>query len=444
MLPQELIRIKRDNGRLSRTEIDEFITGITNKTIGESQIAAMAMAVFLNGLNDEERVDMTMSMAHSGITLDWAEENLAGPVLDKHSTGGVGDKVSLMLAPIVAACGAYVPMLSGRGLGHTGGTLDKMDAIPGYVTQPETETLRAVVKDVGCAIVGATHEFAPADRAMYAVRDVTGTVESIDLITASILSKKLAAGLEGLVLDVKYGSGAFMKDYGDAKHLAQTLVAVANGAGLPCRALMTDMNEVLGKTAGNAIEVREAVEFLRGDNVDERLSHVVMGLSAELLVLGKIADTAQEGMEIAERNWRNGRAADFFGRMVMDLGGPADIIENFETLLPVAPQTMAVYPHEAGVVQAIDTRALGLAVIELGGGRRLVSDTIDHGVGLGAVASIGEVVGPGGEAPLAVIYGRSDDKIAQAEQMIRAAYTLAPVGTPVDQTPVIAECIALS
>lgn len=246
MLPQEIIRQKRDGRALEKEAIDAFIKMVTKGEAGEGQIAAFCMATLLNGMKREERAALTMAMASSGTIMDWSDYDLDGPVLDKHSTGGVGDKVSLMLAPIVAACGGFVPMISGRGLGHTGGTLDKMDSIPGYVSQPELETLQAVVKNNGCAIVGATHDIAPADKKIYAVRDITATVESIDLITASILSKKLAAGLQGLVMDVKFGSGAFMTDYDDAKKLAESIVDVACHAGLPCTALLTDMNEVLG------------------------------------------------------------------------------------------------------------------------------------------------------------------------------------------------------
>ncbi len=440
MLPQEIIRKKRDKETLTTDDIQQFITGVTDQTVGEGQIAAFCMATLLNGMNIEERVTLTMAMAGSGETMDWTEESLDGPVLDKHSTGGVGDKVSLMLAPIVAACGAYVPMISGRGLGHTGGTLDKMDSIPGYVSQPALETFKAVTKNVGCAIGGATHDLAPADRRIYATRDVTATVESLDLITASILSKKLAAGLEGLVMDVKYGSGAFMATYDDAKELAENLVSVANGAGLPCTALMTDMNQVLGHTAGNAIEMRESVEFLRGEAIDERLYEIVIGLAAEMLLLGGLADTAEEALEIAAKNHKNGRAADFFGRMVMDMGGPGDLVENFDAHLVLAPHMREVRSRESGVVRSLDTRQIGVAVIELGGGRRLATDTIDHSVGLSAIAAPGDIVGPA-DKPLAVIFGQDEGKMDKAEQLIESAFTLAPSGTQIEERQVIRERI---
>lgn len=440
MLTQEIIIKKRSREALSPEEIHQYVKGVVDKSVGEGQIAAMCMAILLNGMDKQERVNLTMAMADSGTRLNWSELNLDGPVLDKHSTGGVGDKVSLMLAPIIAACGGYVPMISGRGLGHTGGTLDKMDSIPGYVSQPDLERLKRVVKDVGCAVVGATSDIAPADRTIYAVRDVTGTVESMDLITASILSKKLAAGLEGLVLDVKFGSGAWFADYDRTRNMAQTLVDVANGAGLPCRALMTDMNEILGRTAGNAIEVREAIAFLRNENIDPRLYEVTMGLCAELLALGGIAETADEGRMMAERHLEDGRAASFFDRMVHALGGPSDIIDTFDKHLPLAPHMVEVWPDTPGIVRAVDTRKAGIAVIELGGGRRLATDKIDHGVGLASVAAIGESVGKGGR-PLCIMFGRDPDSLKRAEKLIRESWILAAPGEKIIKGPAISESI---
>lgn len=435
MLTQEIIRKKRDRQALSPAEIRQYITGVTDGSVGEGQVAAMSMAILLNGMDRDERVALTMAMAQSGITVDWSGEDLPGPVLDKHSTGGVGDKVSLMLAPLVAACGGYVPMISGRGLGHTGGTLDKMDSIPGYVSQPDLPTLKRVVKSTGCAVVGATSDIAPADRRIYAIRDVTGTVESLDLITASILSKKLAAGLQGLVMDVKFGSGAFMPDYARARELAESITGVCNGAGVRCAALMTDMDQVLGRTAGNAVEVREAIAFLRHENIDARLYDVTMALTAELLVLGNLAADAAEGMDKAVAALRSGKAAAIFARMVRELGGPGSIIEDAEKHLPLAPVTVAVRAEKAGVVTAVDTRALGIAVIELGGGRRLAADAIDHGVGLSAVAGIGEPADT-----LAVIHARTDAAADKAAALIRAAFTVGPQAAP--PGPAIRERIA--
>src|SRR6478609_6693230 len=304
MLAPEVIRKKRDEAALSTEEIAFLVAGITDGGLSDAQVGALAMAFFLKGLDKDERLALTTAMRDSGSVLEW---DLDRPVVDKHSTGGVGDKVSLMLAPILAACGVAVPMISGRGLGHTGGTLDKLDAIPGYTSTPATEVIKRVVRDVGCAIVGQTADLAPADRRLYATRDATGTVESIALIVASILSKKLAEGLDRLVLDVKTGSGAFMARREDAQALAEALVEVANGAGVKTTALITDMNQVLGTTAGNALEVKEAVDYLTGAKREPRLHEVTVALAAA--VLGGDRDRVEEALS-------SGAAAERFGAMV--------------------------------------------------------------------------------------------------------------------------------
>src|SRR5262245_16518018 len=316
MLPQEIIRKKRDGAALSEAEIAFMIDGLTRNTVSEGQVAAFAMAVFFHGMTMPERVALTVAMRNSGTVLDWKGLNLPGPVIDKHSTGGIGDKVSLMLAPILSACGGFNPMISGRGLGHTGGTLDKLDSIPGYQSQPDLETFRRVVKDVGCAVIGQTSDLAPADRRLYAIRDVTATVESIGLITASILSKKLAAGLDALVMDVKTGSGAFMAKLEDSRELARSIVDVANGAGLKTAALITDMNQALGRNVGNALEVEEAIDYLTGKARDPRLHEATIALAGELLALGGLAQDAAEGRGKAEASLTSGQAAEIFGRMV--------------------------------------------------------------------------------------------------------------------------------
>ncbi len=431
-LPQEIIRNKRDGAVLSDGEIEFMVAGLTSDAISEGQIAAFAMAVFFNGMNMAERVALTRAMTDSGTVLDWSDAGLPGPVLDKHSTGGIGDKVSLILAPVMAACGAAVPMISGRGLGHSGGTLDKLDSIPGYTTTPDLETLRKAVRQAGCAIIGQTAELAPADGRIYAIRDVTATVESLSLITASILSKKLAAGLSGLVMDVKYGSGAFAAAFDDALELAESITAVANGAGLPCAALLTDMNQCLGRSAGNALEVLEAVDHLSGAARDERLHEVTMSLAAELLTIGGLSESAEEGRMQAEKSLSSGRAAQHFARMVAALGGPGDIMERAAELLPVAPLMRPLAPSRPGIVSAVDTRALGLAIIDLGGGRRRVEDGIDYAVGLSEVAAIGESVGP--EHPLCLIHAAGEAYLERAAAAIAAAITIgdeAPPSAPV-------------
>ena len=435
MLPQEVIARKRDGGRLSAEEVRFIVEGLTAETISEGQVGAFAMAVFLRGLEVDERVALTLAMRDSGTVLEW---DLPGPVVDKHSTGGVGDNVSLMLAPALAACGAYVPMISGRGLGHTGGTLDKFDAIPGYTTQPDAETFRRVVAEVGCAIIGQTADIAPADRRLYGIRDVTGTVESIDLITASILSKKLAAGLDALVLDVKAGTGAFMPTHAHAHELARSLVEVATGAGCPTRALITDMNEPLATSAGNALEMAAAARFLRGDVVDGRLFDVTVALGAELLDATGLAPTPAAGADRLRDAFASGAAAERFERMVAALGGPADFLDAFEAHLAGAAEIVDVAAGRAGLVTAIDARGLGLAVVELGGGRRRASDAIDHAVGLENLIGLGASVEP--DTPLVRIHAADEAALRRAEARVRAAYTIGDAAPP--ETPLILERIA--
>lgn len=432
MLPQEIIRKKRDGQKLSPAEIKEFITGVTAKTVSEGQVAAFCMATLLKGMEMPERVALTSAMAQSGTVMNWKGENLPGPILDKHSTGGIGDKVSLMLAPIVAALGGFVPMLSGRGLGHTGGTLDKMDAIPGYKSQPDTALFRKTVREAGCAIIGATPDLAPADRIIYAIRDVTGTVESIDLITASILSKKLAGGLDALVMDVKFGTGAFMQKYDDAKALAESIVSVANGAGLPTVGLLTDMNQVLGRSAGNAVEVVEAIEYLQGRNIDKRLHEVNAALTAELLVLGKLAKDTADARKKIDEVIANGKAAEKFAVMVAALGGPADLMDKPEKYLKPAPYVKEFYAAKKGRVSAIDARAIGIGIVELGGGRARPTDGIDHAVGLTQVAQIGEEVGQGAR-PLAVIHARDEASWQKMAGSLSAAVTVAEAANTEEQ-----------
>jgi len=437
-LPQEIIRRKRDGGALGDAEIAFFVRGLSDGSISEGQIAAFAMAVFFRGMDMGERVALTRAMAQSGRTIDWSGAGLPGPVLDKHSTGGVGDKVSLMLAPLLAACGAAVPMISGRGLGHTGGTLDKLDSIPGYRTAPDLDLFRKVVAGAGCAIIGQTADLAPADRRLYAIRDVTATVESIPLITASILSKKLAAGLQGLVMDVKFGSGAFMPEPARARELAESIAAVATGAGLPTTALLTDMNQVLGRTAGHALEVREAIDWLTGKARDSRLDEVTLALGAELLRLGGLSRDTDEARRklVAARD--SGAAAQRFQRMVAALGGPADLLERPEKHLPRAAVEQPIESARRGFIARIDVRAAGLAILALGGGRRRVEDRIDYGVGLADMAGIGDEVGPG--RPLAIVHARDGAAAEQAAAAIRTAVEIADA--PVPSGPLIGDRIA--
>lgn len=423
MLPQEIIRKKRDGGTLSAAEIAFFVRGLVSGAVSEMQASALAMAVFFNGMRRDEAVALTTAMRDSGTVLDWRGENLPGPVLDKHSTGGVGDNVSLLLGPAVAACGGFVPMISGRGLGHTGGTLDKLDSIPGYTTQPGNALFRSVVRKVGCAIIGQTEDLAPADKLLYAIRDVTATVESIPLITASILSKKLAAGLQGLVMDVKTGSGAFMPTLEQSRALAASIVAVANGAGLKTRALITDMNEALAPAAGNAVEVQNAIDNLTGARCDARLIEVTVALGGEMLAVGGLAASPEDGANRIRRALADGSAADAFGRMTAALGGPADFVEKAARYLPKAPLICAVTAGSSGRVAHVDTRALGLAVVSLGGGRTRAADPIDHAVGLTDLAPLGAWVER--DTPLALVHARNEAQFDAAAEAVRAAYGFA-------------------
>jgi thymidine phosphorylase len=438
VLIPELIRRKRDGGELTADEIHFLVAGIADGSVSDAQVGALAMAVLMRGMSREERIALTGAMTRSGEVLDWSDAGLPGPALDKHSTGGVGDKVSLLLAPIVAACGGAVPMISGRGLGHTGGTLDKLESIPGYNTAPDPEAFRRAVVRAGCAIVGQTAELAPADRRMYAIRDATGTVESIHLIVASILSKKLAAGLDALVMDVKVGSGAFLPELEHARELAEAIVEVADGSGLPTAALLTDMDRVLGRTAGNAVEVSESVDALKGARVDERLREVTVALSAELLALGGVEPDVESARTAAERALDGGAAAERFAAMVSELGGPVDLLEAPGKHLRTAAVTVAAEPASAGVVERVDVRSVGLAVVALGGGRTRETDPVDHAVGLTEVAAPGERVGPG-ERPLAVVHAADADAAERAATALRDAYVLGEA--PKDPPPPVLEVL---
>jgi thymidine phosphorylase len=437
MLAQEIIRAKRDGHTLSTSQIDQFVSGLVDGSWSEGQVAALGMAVFLRGMGQGECVALTHAMMHSGRVMVWRD--MPGPVLDKHSSGGVGDKVSLMLAPMVAACGGYVPMISGRGLGHTGGTCDKFDAIPGYNTTPEPALFDHVVRTVGCAIIGQTADLAPADKRFYATRDVTATVESVPLITASILSKKLAAGLEGLVMDVKCGNGAFADSRAMAQELAHSIVAVASGAGLRTTALITDMNQVLGRSVGNAIEVAEAIAYLRGDGVREPRQHeITLALSAELLVLGGLANDTAAARTKLQIALDSGAAAEHFARMVAALGGPVDLMERPTTYLAAAPVVVPVPALRAGVLSAMQTRAIGMAVVELGGGRRKASDAIDSRVGLTQVQPLGARLQAG--EPIAFVHATDAASAERAVFRLQAAFTLSEetTGAPLWQpTPTV-------
>lgn len=437
MIFKNLIRKKRDGSTLTQEEIEFFVRGLADASIPAEQVAALAMAVYFRSMSFAESGALTVAMANSGVRLRWDELRDRGPVIDKHSTGGVGDKVSFLLAPIAAACGCFVPMISGRGLGHTGGTLDKLDAVPGYRSMPTVEEFRKVVGSAGCAIIGQTDQLAPADRRLYAIRDVTATVESIPLITASILSKKIAAGLDALVMDVKTGSGAFMETLEDARALSRSIIGVAGEAGLQTHAVITDMSQTLGWSVGNALEIAESLAFLAGDSREPRLAEVVFTLSAEMLVMGKVTESHAEARKRVEAAVRSGEAAERFARMVAELGGPADLLSRSSRYLPKAPRVEPVFAQTDGYVAAVDARAVGNVLVELGGGRKVAGQTLDLAVGLTDVVGIGARVGK--EQPLAMVHARSAEQVRQASEGLRAAVTLSE--RPVSPPPIVHEIL---
>ncbi len=396
----------------SAEELIWFANGLATRAVSDAQAGAFAMAVCLNGLSDDGRVALTAGMRDSGDVMKW---DLGGPVLDKHSTGGVGDPVSLILAPALAACDVFVPMVSGRGLGHTGGTLDKLESIPGVSTAQTAANFRKITGEIGCAIVSATSAIAPADKRLYAIRDVTATVESVDLICASILSKKLAAGLDGMVLDVKAGSGAFMKSVEDAQDLARALTSTANGAGTPTAAFISDMSQPLAPALGNATEVAVCLEVLSGNRAAApRLHDLVVALCARVLALSgqdEAAATAKVNAAIS-----SGHAMVCFASMVRAMGGPPDIADDWHTHLPKAPVVGDVPAPTDGVIAEIDGEALGLCVVQMGGGRQVETDRIDPRVGLSEVVTLGTKVSRGD--PIATIHAKDEASAERAAQTV--------------------------
>jgi thymidine phosphorylase len=430
MLPQEIIRKKKDGLALSDSEIQYYIEGISNGSVSESHIAAFCMAVMFKGMSTEETFFLTDHMVKSGDKLNWNDLN--GPVVDKHSTGGVGDKVSIMLAPIVASCGIYTPMISGRGLGHTGGTLDKLESIPGYNTTPDNLLFRRIVKNVGCAIIGQTSSLAPADKVIYGVRDVTATVESIPLITASILSKKLAAGLDGLVMDIKTGNGAFADNFDFARNMGNCIIEVAKQFGMNTSAIITDMNQPLGGTVGNTLEIIEVIDYLKCVRQEPRLHEVVLTLAAEMLAVAGLVDSTDDGFQKAKEILGSGKAAETFEKMVSELGGPNNILQNTDSHFESASVVKPILAHQSGFISQINTRAVGLAVVELGGGRKKTSDSIDHSVGLTSVLGLGEKVKAG--QPLAIVHAQNEDQANIVINMVNDAYTILDISPSNNQT----------
>ncbi|QKK04043.1 MAG: thymidine phosphorylase [Pseudomonadota bacterium] len=419
---REIIRRKRDGQTLSREQIEHLVAAASDANAGSEQLGAFVMAVFLKGMDDEETTALTEAMRDSGQVLRWNDPALPGPVLDKHSTGGVGDCTSLLVGPWVAACGGFVPMITGAGLGHTGGTLDKLAAIPGYVATPELTVFRRVVREAGVAIIGQTDELATADRRLYAIRDITSTVESLPLIVASILSKKLAEGLDALVMDIKTGNGSVMPDLAEARRLADALGRVARRAGTTLTSVLSDMNQPLASSAGNALEVAEIIAVLTGRRRGGRLQALSHTLAAQLLVAGGLAGDSEQADRCLQQAWDSGAVAERFGRMVRGLGGPADLLEHPHQHLPAAPVVVEVHAKRSGQVGRIDTRALGFAVVALGGGRRRAGDRIDPRVGLSDLVSLGDSVVVG--QPLARVHAADHDSAEAAAGAVQAAVDL--------------------
>ena len=430
--PQELIRAKRNGEALTDEAIKHFVNGVAGGQVSDAQIGAFTMAIHCQGMSLSEQSAMTLAMRDTGHCLDWP--GLDGPVLDKHSTGGVGDLVSLVLAPMLAACGAYIPMITGRGLEHTGGTLDKLESIPGFNVNPSQQLFSQTVRETGFAMTSQGANLAPADRRFYAIRDVTATVDSIPLIVASILSKKLAEGLTGLVLDIKTGNGAFMTDRNRSRDLATILVEVAQVAGLPCRAIITDMNQPLASSAGNAVEMLEAIRFLRSDYRHARLEDVVFSLGIELLLLGGLADKPKKARKQLDTVLDNGKAAEHFARMVVMQGGPADLLDQPQKHLAKAPVIRPLESSTSGCIEYIDTRAVGMCVNQLGGGRHSVEDQIDHRVGLSGLNNVGDQINTGD--PLGTIHAADEAAWQNAAQALTAAIV---VGRKTDALPAVYE-----
>jgi pyrimidine-nucleoside phosphorylase len=428
VLPVQLIRKKRDGGALDDAEIRGFIAGVTDGSIPDYQIAAILMAIFFRGLDDRELAAWADAMTHSGEVIDLSRVPRAK--IDKHSTGGVGDKISIPLAPAVAACGVAVPMVSGRGLGHTGGTLDKLEAIPGFRVDLSADRFAAQIGELGVCLIGQTAHIAPADKRLYALRDVTGTIESLPMIAASIMSKKLAEGIDGVVIDCKVGRGAFLKTVERARALCALLRAIAERAGKRIACVLTDMNAPIGRTIGNALEIRESIEILRGGGPRDtrELTHV---LGAEMLVLGGAARDPADGRAKIERVLGDGSALELFRKVVAAQGGDPRVCDSPGSVLPKARQRdeLALRP---GRVVAIDSEALGIAALLLGAGRRTTDDVIDPAAGLVVDAYVGEVIEPG--APPQVILchglGPGDRRVAEARALIEGAFEIRPADQP--------------
>ncbi len=426
MIPQWIIEKKRDGQPLTREEIEYFILGYTQGEIPDYQMAAMAMAIYFKGMTPEETVNLTDIMLHSGDLVDTSSIEI--PKVDKHSTGGVGDKVSLLLAPLVACCDLAVPMISGRGLGITGGTLDKLESIPGYRTDLSDKEFVHVLQTCGCSITGQTGQLAPADKKLYALRDVTATVPSIPLITASIMAKKLAEGIDALVLDCKWGKGAFMRTYEDSQELARTIVDVGARMGKNTASLITDMNQPLGQTAGNALEVIETVQALSGDGPDD-LMEVTLSLCAQMLILAGKAEHHADAVRILNRHIESGAALERFKQMVECHGGDPKTLDDVSRL-PSAEIKKPYPAPQSGYLSEVDAESIGKACVVLGAGRSRTEDTVDFAVGVSGLLKIGDKVGQ--DQPLLTLHANDEKRLEEATRLVAEAFTFSqePVKPP--------------
>lgn len=422
-LTKEIIRKKRDKQKLSKDEIEFFIDGVTTGFVTNEQISAMTMAIFMNDLEPSERKDLTLAMRDSGEIIIF-DDLCDRPIVDKHSTGGVGDLVSIPLAPIVAACGAYVPMISGKGLGHTGGTTDKMNSIPGYNTTPSNNEFKRVVQEIGCAIIGQTSNLAPADKKIYAIRDTTATVESIPLIASSILSKKLASGIHYLVMDIKTGSGAFMETLEKSQDLAKTIVEISKDTNVPTTALITDMNECLSSNIGNSLEIIESIEYLLGTKRDPKLHEIITALAVEMLLISEIASSKEDAYRRVQEVLDNGSAGKVFENMVEALGGPKNILTTYKKVMPKAKFQTPIYLKKSGFITNIDNRELGMILVHLGGGRKTINDELDLSVGLENVLKIGQKVDE--NTPFAILHYSNKNHLAQVEEILNKILEVSP------------------
>ena len=420
MRPQDVIRKKRDGQSLSREEIEFFIGGVTSGRIADYQVSALLMAIYLNGMDQAEQQILTEAMLNSGNILDFSD--IPKPKADKHSTGGVGDKTSIIIAPLVAACGVCVPMISGRGLGHTGGTLDKLESIPGYSVNLSATEFKKVLQDVGYAMAGQTAELAPADKKMYALRDATSTVEAIPLIVASIISKKGAAGLDAMIIDVKVGNGAFMREESRARDLAHALVSTGNSCGIKTRALLTDMNQPLGSAVGNSLEIKECIEILRGEASEGAgpVLDISLELSAHMLVLANVDDTIEAARERLDGVLRSGEALECLRRNIAAQGGEPRVCDQPDAFLPLVRESVKVESPRSGYITSVDTTEIGHAIAAIGGGRVRIEDTIDPTVGFISELKLGEQVRSG--ETLGVVYCADEDAAKEAARRIQAAY----------------------